>query len=129
MSCGAFYRRRCLSTSRQLPQDGRRVSRNIVLRQAARALQRFNQSAGSKGVYFAVWSVGLADLDAKRFFRVSKLADGRLTFAELEATACLGATGLFAFHLSGIASHESFCAECLFVVGVDLDECAGNGQT
>ena len=53
----------------------------------------------------------------------------RLTFAELEATTCLGTTRLFTFNLTGIASHEAFSAESLLVVSVNFHQSASDSQT
>ena len=53
----------------------------------------------------------------------------RSAFAELEATTGLGLTGLLALHGTRVAGHETFGAEGLLVLGIDLHECAGNGQT
>lgn len=71
---------------------------------------------------------GRADLDAKRCSNFSKLADNRLTLAELEAATCLGLTGLLALHLTRVTSHEAFCAKSLLVFGIDLNESTSNGQ-
>ena len=52
-----------------------------------------------------------------------------LTLAELEATTCLGTTGLLTLYLTAVASHEAFGTECLLVLGIDLNQCAGDSQT
>ena len=75
-------------------------------------------------------NAGPTDLDAKRFFpEFSKLADKRLTLAELEAATCLGTSRLFTFYLAAIAGNESFCTQCLLVVSIDFDEGACDGET
>ena len=39
------------------------------------------------------------------------------------------ATGLLTFYLTAVAGHEAFGTECLLVLGVDLNQCAGDSQT
>ena len=76
--------------------------------------------------------VHLGGLDAKHLRRViiSMYARyGRLTLGELEALASLGTTGLLTFNDARVAGHEAFDAECVLVLGVDLDEGAGDGET
>ena len=51
-----------------------------------------------------------------------------LTLAELEALASLGLTGLFAFHGAGVAGHEAVLAQQSLVVGVNLNESAGDSE-
>ena len=52
-----------------------------------------------------------------------------LTLAELEATTSLGTTWLLTLYLTAVASHEAFSTECLLVLGIDLNQCAGDSQT
>ena len=43
-----------------------------------------------------------------------------LTLAELEATTCLWTSRLLSLDLAAVACHETFGAECLLVLGVNL---------
>jgi hypothetical protein len=49
-------------------------------------------------------------------------------FAELEATTCLGLTGLLALYGAWVASHETFCTKGFLILGVNLYEGAGDGE-
>ena len=51
-----------------------------------------------------------------------------LTFRELEAFACFGLTGLFAFYGARVAGHEAMLAQDRLVVGVDFHQCAGDSE-
>ena len=66
-------------------------------------------------------------LDTKRV--TSCKSSIALTLAELEAAACLRLTGLFTFNGTRVAGHEAFLTKSLLVLGIDLHECAGNGET
>ena len=52
-----------------------------------------------------------------------------LTLGELEALAGLGLTGLLTFNDARVAGHEAFGAECGLVLGINLDEGAGDCET
>ena len=55
-------------------------------------------------------------------------SSNRLTLTELEATTCLGLTGLLALHLAAVAGEESLNLEGLLVIGVHLDKGAGDSH-
>ena len=52
-----------------------------------------------------------------------------LTLGELEALTSLGLTGFLTLDSTGVAGHEAIGAEYSLVVGIDLDESAGDGET
>jgi len=52
-----------------------------------------------------------------------------LTLAELEVTTCLRLSRLLTLNLTCIACEEALCLESLLVLGINLNECAGNGKT
>ena len=52
-----------------------------------------------------------------------------LTLGELETLACFGTTGLLALYDARVAGHEAFGTERALVLGVDLHEGAGDGET
>ena len=52
-----------------------------------------------------------------------------LTLGELEALAGFGTTGLLALYDARVAGHEAFGTERALVLGVDLHEGAGDGET
>ena len=67
--------------------------------------------------------ISVKSLNSKHLTLIKKL-----TLTELEATACLGLTGLFALYLAAVAGEEALHLECLLVLGVHLDECAGDSH-
>ena len=55
-------------------------------------------------------------------------AEQTLTLTELEAAACLGTTRLLALNNARVAGQEAFILEGFLVLGVNLDESAGDAQ-
>ena len=66
--------------------------------------------------------IGLSSLDTKH-------VQYGLTLTELEATTCLRLTRLLALDLAAVACQESLGLQCFLVLGVQLDQCACNGET
>ena len=51
-----------------------------------------------------------------------------LTLTELEATTCLGLTGLLTLNLTSIAGQETVVFQSLLVLGINLDQCTGDSE-
>ena len=52
-----------------------------------------------------------------------------LTLGELEALACFGTSRFLTFNNARVAGHEAFGTEGFLILGVDFNQCAGNGET